>query len=193
MNILFIDFETSGFPNKKLPANHPDQAWIVEAAMILTQDKKILTQQYVQINANGRSIHPGAQKVHGISTDHVDRYGFSEDLFCHMMINILRNTELIIGHNIKFEIDMLKLLFIRNDMDKLSESLSEIPTFCTMKETTALCKLPGRYGKYKWPKLTELYQFLFHRDFPDAHNALADTEATKECYFELEKPRKDNI
>jgi len=187
MNILFIDFETSGFPNKKIPAEHPDQAWVVEAAMILTQNEKIITQLYTQIKSSGRSIHPRAQEVHKISTDFVDKYGITEPAFCYALNNTLENTDLIVGHNVSFEIDITKLLFKRNAMHNAFKYLEHISTFCTMKETTNLCKLPGMYGKYKWPKLTELYQCLFHRDFSGAHNALADTEATKECYFELKK------
>ncbi len=56
-----------------------------------------------------------------------------------------------------------------------------------MKSSTNYCKLPGSYGKYKWPKLGELYQILFHEDMGAAHTALQDIQNTAKCYFELKR------
>jgi hypothetical protein len=60
-------------------------------------------------------------------------------------------------------------------------------TFCTMEKSTNLVKLPGKYGKYKWPKLVELYKFLFNEELTGAHDALVDILATRRCYYELLK------
>jgi DNA polymerase III epsilon subunit-like protein len=46
-------------------------------------------------------------------------------------------------------------------------------------------KLPGKYGRYKWPKLAELHQVLFGEPFEGAHGALADARACMRCYFRL--------
>jgi DNA polymerase III epsilon subunit-like protein len=46
-------------------------------------------------------------------------------------------------------------------------------------------KLPGKYGRYKWPKLAELHQVLFGEPFAGAHGALADARACMRCYFRL--------
>ena len=40
-------------------------------------------------------------------------------------------------------------------------------------------------GKFKPPKLIELYEFLFEEQFQEAHNAAADVEATARIFFEL--------
>jgi hypothetical protein len=54
---------------------------------------------------------------------------------------------------------------------------------------TASADYAGMKGKTgnKPPKLTELFKFLFDRDFPDAHRALEDASATMQCAFELGK------
>lgn len=39
----------------------------------------------------------------------------------------------------------------------------------------------------KWPKLGELYRFLFNKDFEGAHDAMFDVIALKECFFEMAK------
>lgn len=56
-----------------------------------------------------------------------------------------------------------------------------------MKSSTDYCKLPGFYGKYKWPKLHELYKKLFNEDMGAAHTALQDIRNTAKCFFELER------
>jgi len=187
MNNLFIDFETSGFPSSKIPADHPKQAWIVEAAMILMDEQKMIAKYYMQIQADGRSIHPGAQGVHGISVEQTEANGMPESIFCFILSELLQKTDLIIGHNVLFEYSFMKLLFEKNVSERGLEAIKKLPSFCTMKETTDLCKLPGRYGKYKWPKLTELYACLFDKELTGAHNALVDTEATQSCYNVLNK------
>ncbi len=49
------------------------------------------------------------------------------------------------------------------------------------------CKIPGRFGNYKWPTLSELHIKLFGKDFENAHDALADITATADCFWELRK------
>ena len=54
------------------------------------------------------------------------------------------------------------------------------------EEGTDFCQLPGgRGGKFKFPTLVELNNFLFNENFDEAHNATADVEATARCFFEL--------
>ena len=75
---------------------------------------------------------------------------------------------------------------IRNGMDY--ERLLSKNTLCTMKRSTYFCAIPnprGKFNDYKWPKLEELYRKLFNRPLTNAHDALADITASKECYFEL--------
>ena len=53
-----------------------------------------------------------------------------------------------------------------------------------MWSSTDLLKLPGgRGGKFKPPKLMELYESLFEEQFQEAHNAAADVEATTRIFF----------
>jgi len=68
-------------------------------------------------------------------------------------------------------------------------------TTCTMKQTTQLCKLPGTYeGSFKYPKLIELYAFVFKKE-PNLtmHDALNDCIVTEECYKYLMKKCKKNV
>jgi DNA polymerase III epsilon subunit-like protein len=98
----------------------------------------------------------------------------------------LDSCKVIVGHNLSFDIAMLQPEFSR---EKIDFRLDEKFTICTMRSSTAWCRLPkldGRSG-FKWPKLEEVYYRLFGRYFEGAHDALADVVATKEVYFELIK------
>jgi len=58
-----------------------------------------------------------------------------------------------------------------------------------MKSSTKYCKLPHKYGGFKWPNLQELHLKLFKSEFEEAHNAFADVKACAKCFFELKKRR----
>ena len=70
--ILFFDTETSDFIRKALPANDPFQAWAVQIGAILASPEQDFGQMNVIIRANGRSMNPYAQEVHGISVERAD-------------------------------------------------------------------------------------------------------------------------
>ena len=71
-------------------------------------------------------------------------------------------SKFIIGHNVKFDINVIGCEFYRK---KIISNLDTVDILDTCSESTAeLCKLPGgRGGKFKLPTLTELYNFLFFR------------------------------
>jgi DNA polymerase III epsilon subunit-like protein len=56
-----------------------------------------------------------------------------------------------------------------------------------MKSSVNVCQIANSRGGYKWPNLTELYQYLFHHPFPEAHDAVFDVKACAECFFELKR------
>jgi DNA polymerase III epsilon subunit-like protein len=182
---LFFDVETSGFINKKLSASDPKQAWCMQLAFILSDQDRIFTEFSSLITSEGRTCNPHAQKVHGISTAECNRGGISEDNLLNIIIHGFFTADILVAHNYSFDIEMIDQ-FIRRSNTKWA-GLKQIPFFCTMKETTALCKLPQpKYpGKFKWPKLEELYKFLFDEKLVGTHDALADVRATRRCYYKL--------
>jgi DNA polymerase III epsilon subunit-like protein len=185
---LFFDTETSGFINRSLPADHSNQAWIMQIAFILSDEKRIYTEFNSLIRADGRSCTPGAQAIHQIYTEECNKGGMPENALFDIVDRIFFEPEnLLIAHNYSFDIEMLSQYIERNDCKTKAIILKDIPHFCTMKNSTNLCRLPGRFGKYKWPKLTELYRYLFDEDFEGAHDALADVRATRRCYYRLKE------
>jgi hypothetical protein len=58
-----------------------------------------------------------------------------------------------------------------------------------MKRSIDVVGLPNR----KRPKLIELYKYLFGKEFDNAHDAMTDIEATKDCFLALVKKEIINI
>ena len=85
------------------------------------------------------------------------------------------------AHNISFDEKIMGADLLRKD---IASSFEVTAKLCTMKASTAYCKIPGRYG-YKWPTLAELHIKLFGEDFEDAHDALVDISITEKCFWEL--------
>lgn len=182
---LFFDTETSGFPSKKLPISDPDQPWIVQLGFILSDGKTIYQSGNLMIKANERYMSPGAQNVHGISVETADAYGLADIDVLTLFNRMMDKADIIIAHNYNFDAQLMHIAYTREGMELSSSVFREKPSFCTMLGTMDYCKLPGRYGKYKWPKLSELYMKLFDEEIVGAHDALTDVKATARCYYHL--------
>ena len=175
--ILVFDTETTGLVQHKLPAEHPSQPRLVQLAGILADDEgRVLRARSAIIKPIGFSIPREASEVHGITDDlAMDAgEGLGDVLSWHAGVWAL--ADLIICHNTDFDIKVIEADRHRSALEPLIPRV----IYCTMKETTNLLKLPGKYG-YKWPKLEELYGFLFGEKLVGAHDALEDTRATLRC------------
>lgn len=59
---------------------------------------------------------------------------------------------------------------------------------CPMILSTNICKIPGRYGKYKWPNVEEAYEFYFGKtDYIEQHRGADDAMHEAEIVYELFK------
>lgn len=125
-----------------------------------------------------------AQRVHGISKSMVAKYEYIDSYIDHFL-EYIDKSDHIIGHNISFDIRMLQQDCAR--IEKLYD-WEAITTFCTMKDIGHVPDLPK-----KRPRLWLLYTHLFDKEFANAHDAMADIEATKDCFLELAKRGHINL
>ena len=191
--ILFFDTETSDFIKKDLPANDPKQAWVVQIGALLATPEKTIDSLNTIIQANGRSINHYAEEVHKISVFKADEEGIPELEAAEKFGLLLRQADLVVGHNFDFDWKYAMHLLERN-MDGLSDEARsafylDLPNHCTMKDKNVVkfCGLKNKVGRAKWPKLIELHEILFEKGFDGAHDAFADITATRDCFFELIK------
>lgn len=111
----------------------------------------------------------------------------------------------IIAHNYQFDNIVLQAEFkrymylesFRNSCPNAPNLFScdylksqNIRSVCTMGLGTGICKIQNpRFSVaskiYKWPKLSELHQFLFGYVPDNLHDANVDVEACLKCYLEM--------
>lgn len=116
-----------------------------------------------------------------ISSDDIILEGISPEKASEIIVNDINNSRVIIGHNIK-QFDLVKIKKMINPFHfKIKDSLI---IHDTMLESTNIVKIRN-YRGYKYPKLIELYRFLFNKEFDNQHNAISDVNATFECYVKL--------
>ena len=92
-------------------------------------------------------------------------------------------AQVLVGHNIMFDECIVGAEFERLHM---MTSLFLKQKCCTMKASVNYCRLPGKKG-FKSPRLSELHEILFGEGFDNAHNAMADVDATVRCFWKLKE------
>ncbi len=188
---LFFDTETSAFMSKKIPYDDPDQAWCVQIGAVLSTADEILAELNVLIQANGRTMNYHAQKIHGITIEQADADGLPEHEACGKFAELLMQNPRIVCHNFSFDWPFVYQMMQRNlealSAEHRSRFYCEYDNFCTMKDSKIKTYVDARNvkGHKKAPKLIELYQKLFECEFENAHDAMADIQATRRCYYEL--------
>lgn len=186
MNILIFDTETTGLPIWKEPSDHPDQPHVVDIACDLFAGPGELIDRYDAIINPGIEIPTVVSDIHGITTDLARDEGVAEDVALARFMDMVRRADLIVGHNISFDIRMMRIMAARLTGDKWENPL---PTFCTMRKSTNHCQLekakPRFSGDWKAPKLSEAYQHFFGEELANAHRARPDADAAGRIYFHL--------
>jgi len=190
---LFYDTETTGFPNRNLPIEHEKQPHICQLAALLTDSEgAIQGAMNVLIFPEGWTIPGEVTSIHGISNVSALEYGIRIKPALVLFTHLGKNAKLRIAHNRTFDDQMLNLESQRIATQDVFGP--EDQAFCTMLATTEICKLPGgRGGQYKWPKLKELYKFLFNEELDNQHDAMGDVVGMKRCFFELKKRNLINV
>ena len=192
--VLFFDTETDGLPvNDAISAKMDPQNWphIVQLAWLETDDEgNILSSGSKIVRPEGFVIPEEATAIHGITQEYALREGEPLKKVMRKFKQLLGRTYMNVAHNLWFDANVLAAEFKRCHVD--DDNFLYSAGYCTMQGTTDLCKLPFESDNhpdcmYKWPKLTELHEFLFGHSFDGAHDALNDVKATARCFWELVK------
>jgi len=182
---LFFDVETADAPPPKGTLASDTLAWprLVQIAWVSCDKNGRETQSRESIiRPSGFKIAPGAAAVHGINTAIAMRDGVALEPVLAEFSRAVRAAEVLVAHNYEFDKSVLAAEFTRIGQSQPFDRRRHV---CTMVGSADYCKLPGNFGKYKWPKLAELHRSLFGEPFEGAHSALADTRACMRCYFRL--------
>ena len=205
MTLLFLDTETSGLPDFKLPPDHPSQPHIVSLAAWLgewndeTQSVTHTASLNSTIKPEGWHIEPEAQRIHGITEDYALAFGEELPIVLNRFLTLCTHASkdappgasLLIAHNTQFDHRMILRDCAFAEID--FTPVGYLRPFCTMRALTPRMKLPhkpgGRTGNYKWPKLDEAYGFMFSGatvpgERANRHDAMEDLLACKDIFEE---------
>jgi len=207
MRILVFDTETTGLPQSKFISPSTLHQWphIVQFSYIIydtSLNDIIQTKDYVIKLPESILISEESSKIHGITNEISQQNGVSVNDVLSEFFYFLRGVDLLIGHNVEFDINMIKVELLRiiniNSISKEKIKLYKyelhfLTNFknisCTLKDSIKFCniELIDKNGKtyLKYPKLIELHEKLFNKTPTNLHNSFNDILVTLRCFMKL--------
>ncbi|MBI5442289.1 MAG: 3'-5' exonuclease, partial [Deltaproteobacteria bacterium] len=142
------------------------------------------------VRPEGFAIPERAFRLHGITTVRARRRGRPVgEVLGRFLEATASAVDGLVGHNVAYDrsvvgAELCRLGFPEEHVRRLFASR---PFFCTMHGTTALCRLPGGKGSYKYPTLEELHRSLFGEPAWPKRSGGAAVEACARCFFRLKE------
>jgi len=199
MNILVFDTETTGLPRtRKIDFNDADNLalWphIVQFSYVIynTELNEIIKIKDYIIKIDSSIIIPDeVVKIHNITNTITQLKGKPLISILNEFFNDLNTIDYLVGHNIEFDLNVLKAELGRLSLRNYIEQLETFETkkYCTMRETINFCNIEkpkmtgGTYKKF--PKLQELYLKLFDEMPKHLHNSLIDVFVCLRCFLKF--------
>lgn len=207
MKIMVFDTETTGLPKTNIISPDTLDQWpsIVQFSYILfdlSYNEIVRTKDNIIKVPKDILIPEESSKIHGITNQISSKKGIPIARVLKEFFYYAREVDLIVGHNIQFDINMVKVELLRLIYNK-SVSERELKnckynlhylshqanTYCTVKEGVNICSIKAvdKFGKeyFKYPKLVELHQKLFNTIPNHLHNSLNDILVTLRCFVKL--------
>lgn len=176
--LLFIDTETGGL--------NPYRHDLLSLAAVVWENKQIFETFEVFISKENYNVSPMAMEVNQISLDELRQKGVHEREALQKFIEFIKNYFSLIepitiaGHNIAFDMQFLKQLFFRNNLD-----IYAYFSYRTIDTASIL-----RYLYIKGAIHEEVFSLdkalnYFKISAPVRHEALADALLTAELFTRL--------
>ena len=189
---LFLDLETNGLP--EFPSfgkfydykdlNRYNNSRILSICIyLIDENEKVIDKMYHILKANDFEVKN--EQIHGITQQLVLKEGVEWITLIDRIESLFKKSKLLIGHNIDFDRYVLSSELYRKGYKSLAELIFNQPTFCTMKNGKSVTKINNGFADYKYPKLSELYTYLFKEQIQGAHNAEYDVINCAKCYYKM--------
>ena len=187
---LIFDTETTGLPNKKYGGSK--YGYIVQISWImidLSTHKLLKTRDCIIRIPYNIKIPKEASDIHGITNKIMRQKGINIKPVLREIINDMRLSNVVVAHNINFDISFLKIESFRNGLGNIYNTL-HIKKYDTMFKGKIIAdtyRISPTSGKkvLKVPKLLELHQKLFKTTPLNLHNSLIDFFVCFRCYYYL--------
>ena len=209
MRVLVFDTETTGLPKSKIINPDTLNLWphIVQFSYVIydTALNDIVESKDAIVKIkDGITIPEDSIKIHGVTNEISQKNGINIEFILNEFFYHLRNVDLLVGHNISFDINMIKVELLRfiyetncnileNEEKAYKYNLHFLTNYknisCTMQSSIDLCNIKAinKFGKeyIKFPKLLELHQKLFDSTPNNLHNSFNDILVTLRCFMKL--------
>jgi DNA polymerase III epsilon subunit-like protein len=209
MKFLVFDTETTGLPRIKFICPGYLEQWphIVQFSYVIYDN----TSNTLEINDNiikipdNIDIPKESSDIHSITKIMTNKYGVELDEVFQKFFQQVQTADYIIGHNINFDINMIRVELLRkiykSEHDGIIHNIEEIQLWkqylnelqnkkniiCTMKTNTYFCNITAvsKYGKtyIKYPTLNQLHNKLFSTEPKMLHDSSVDILVTLRCYM----------
>lgn len=196
MKIIVFDTETTGLPITKGFNNYYsyedlekyNSSRLISICWKVYENNNLINSNYNIIKPEDFIIDNNsyACKINGITQEISMRDGVNiNNIFDKLKID-LEDCKLIVAHNINFDKHILLSELYRYNKENIIELFLSCKLYCTMLEGTNITNIKFKNSnKLKPPKLIELYNHFFNKNFENAHNAEADVDACAACYFKM--------
>jgi len=207
MRILVFDTETTGLPKTKIINPDTLNQWptVVQFSYIVFDTNLndiVETKDYIIKVPESILIPEESTKIHGITNEISFKKGILITEVLNQFFYYLREVDCIVGHNISFDINMVKVELLKiifnnllnpQEIKEYKYDLHYISNYkniyCTLQESINFCniKATNKFGKeyLKYPKLIELHQKLFDSSPNNLHNSFNDILVTLRCFMKL--------
>lgn len=185
--IFIFDTETTGLPytNDYTNLEKYNNSRLIQFSGILYDFSKYMLIEEFDIYIKPDEFKINNSHIHNITDEIANKKGIPIKQFFKILKKILKYKPLkIVGHNVDFDNNIIKSELYRYKKEKLLKKFSELDNFCTMKKCVNITKIKSSRG-YKYPKLCELYKYIFGHEPKKLHNSLYDARYTLECVKEL--------
>ena len=186
MKLLVFDTETTGLPEKKATIDELEKwPYIIQISYILydTDNNYVIdiSDLIIKLNENIK-INEISESIHKISMKISQEKGIDIKQALLNFKRVVNNSDLIVGHNVKFDKNIVSVELARNNINNFLKTKN---FYCTMYGSKNICKIPiiinGRQI-FKYPKLIELYKFYFSDEPQNLHNSMYDVLVTLRCF-----------
>lgn len=207
MRVLVFDTETTGLPQTKILNPDTLHQWptIVQFSYIiydLSLNDIVESKDYVIKVPESILISEESSKIHGITNEISSKKGILVDEVLNEFFYYLRDVDWIIGHNVSFDINMIKVELLRiiynkklitQQLKMYKYDLHFITNYknicCTLQDSIKFCNIQAidKFGRpyLKYPKLVELHKKLFDSSPNNLHNSFNDILVTLRCFMKL--------
>ena len=203
MLFLIYDTETSGLPKNMSCPTLEDRStypYIVQLSYILYDSStNVIVKIFNQVIKIPHHVvmTPRSIELHNITHEIMSEKGIPVETALLEFLNDFELADLVVGHNIHFDINMILIEMLRqshifdNEWFQLFKNSNKF--YCTMKNSIDLCAIKVPYKNNstktynKFPKLNELYNCLFQKNPNPAnlHNALNDVIICLVCFCKM--------